>query len=84
MSDRKIHRRPYGPPHVDGFRDKEEEASAFCPREKKKKTPAEHRKCDFHEKQGISGEEAEDAALCSFEEEKEREEDEEEAEEKKN
>ena len=74
MKDRKIHRRPYSPPHVDGFRDKEkeEEASAFCPREKKKKTPAEHRECDFHEKQGITGEEAEDAALCSFDDEEEK------------
>ncbi|MFH1680341.1 MAG: hypothetical protein ABIH26_06825 [Candidatus Eisenbacteria bacterium] len=68
MSEEKIRRRPYGPPHPDGFPDGEEDTVAYCPREKKKKTPAEHRACDHHLEGEVSPEEIREAAPCGYEE----------------
>ena len=69
MAEKKIQRRSYGPPNADGFREAEEESVAYCPREKKKKTPKEHRECRFHEKEGFSKDEIDQSAPCSFDEE---------------
>jgi len=67
MADRDIRRRPYGAPNVDGFRDDEETPVAYCPREKRKKKKEEHEKCDCHAGED-AGEEASEAARCSFDE----------------
>jgi hypothetical protein len=68
MTDEKIHRRPYAPPNPDGFRDEGEDPVAYCPREKKKKTPIEHRACEHHDPSDRSPEEIEESAPCDYEE----------------
>jgi hypothetical protein len=69
MTDEKIHRRPYAPPNPDGFRDDDEDPVAYCPREKKKKTPREHQACEHHDVSGRSEEEVGESAPCDYEEE---------------
>ncbi|MFH1277645.1 MAG: hypothetical protein ABIK65_04640 [Candidatus Eisenbacteria bacterium] len=69
MGDRKIRRRTYGPSEVDGFRDEEEKPVAYCPREKKKKPPEEHRLCEHHQDAEATLEEIVDAAPCDYDEE---------------
>jgi hypothetical protein len=66
MAEEKIRHRSYGSPHVDGFRDDEEESVAYCPREKKKKTGKEHRRCDYHAgEEKVKGKGAE-AVRCRY------------------
>lgn len=79
MAEEKIRRRPYGAPNADGFPGGEEEQVAYCPREKRKKSPAEHRSCEHHAADGIAPEELDESAACDFpESEKHREDREEE------
>jgi len=69
MAEEKIRHRSYGPPHVDGFRDDEEESVAYCPREKKKKTGKEHRRCEYHDgEEKEKGKDAE-AVRCRYDDE---------------
>jgi hypothetical protein len=74
MAEEKIQRRPYGPPNVDGFPDGEENSVAYCPREKKKKDPSEHRSCEHNRTDLVSAEESRDAAACAFDDSEESEE----------
>jgi hypothetical protein len=71
MSEEKIRRRAYGAQHPDGFPDGEEDPVAYCPREKKKKTPDEHRACEHHRSDEVSPDETAEAAPCDFEEKEE-------------
>lgn len=66
MGERKIERRTYGPSDVDGIRDESEDPVAYCPREKKKKTPGEHRACDHYQDEAASADETADAAPCDY------------------
>lgn len=69
MAEKKIQRRTYGSPDVDGFRNGEEKPVAYCPREKKKKTPEEHRECAHHREGEVTPEEIAEAAPCDYDEE---------------